>query len=354
MIMRLLVFFLAIGLAAQTRLSVEQLRGFLKSSVELHQPDRTVAAYLKKTKLTNRLSPRQFEDFIAMGVGPMTVEVLRDLMMATKELPAATPVGAPKPAPVFIPPPEAEEQKRVIAEARSYAMGYSKGLPDFLCMQVTRRYIDPSGLGFFGQLDVINARLSYFDQKEDYKVVSVNGRNVDTPMQRLGGATSSGEFGSMMRQLFEPDTMARFEWLRWATLRGKRNHVFQYYVAQPNSHWTINYQDKQQVTPGYRGLVFVERDTLTVTRLTLDADIPADFPVQEAQTILDYDMTDINGKGFMLPLKAEVRMREGKHLVKNEVEFRMYRKFGTDSTITFDTPDPLPETATKETVPVKP
>ena len=45
--MRLLVFFLAIGLAAQTRLSVEQLRGFLKSSVELHQPDKTVAAYLK-------------------------------------------------------------------------------------------------------------------------------------------------------------------------------------------------------------------------------------------------------------------------------------------------------------------
>lgn len=343
-------FLLALTLAAQTRMSVEQLRGFLKSSVDLHQPDKAVAGYLKKTKLTNRLEPRQFEEFIAMGAGPLTVEVLRDLMLATKELPAAAPAPAKAAAPV-IPPPSAEEQKRVIEEARAYAMGYSKGLPDFLCMQVTRRYADPSGLGFYGQQDIINARLSYFDQKEDYKVVSVNGRSVDTPMQRLGGATSSGEFGSMMRELFDSNTAARFDWLRWATLRGKRNHVFQYFVAQPNSRWTINYQDRLQVTPGYRGLVFVERDTLQVTRITLEADIPPDFPVQEAHTTLDYDMTEINGHAFMLPLKAEVKMREGKHLVKNEVEFRMYRKFGADTTITFDTPEPLPATATQETPP---
>jgi hypothetical protein len=336
--MRLIALLLfALALQAQTRLSVEQLRGFLKSSVELHQPDKTVANYLKKVKLTNKLTPRQFEDFIAMGAGPLTIETLRDMMIATKDMVAPAPEAA-KPAAVVIPPPSPEEQQRVINEARAYAMGYSKGLPDFLCMQVTRRYIDPSGLGFFGQLDVINARLSYFDQKEDYKVMSVNGRSVDTPMQRLGGATSSGEFGSMMKELFEPDTMARFEWLRWATLRGKRTHVFQYYVAQPNSHWTINYQDRQQVTPGYRGLVYVERDTLTVTRLTLEADIPPDFPVQEAKTTLDYDMTDISGKAF-------------KNLVKNEVEFRMYRKFGADTSITFDVPEPLPESATKETAP---
>ncbi|MFN9893163.1 MAG: hypothetical protein ACK58M_08010, partial [Acidobacteriota bacterium] len=149
----LVVFLLALTLAAQTRMSVEQLRGFLKSSIELHHPDKSVAGYLKKTKLTNRLEPRQFEEFIAMGAGPLTVEVLRDLMLATKELAAAAPAPVKAAAPV-IPPPSPEEQKRVIDEARSYAMGYSKGLPDFLCMQVTRRYVDPSGLGFYGQQDI--------------------------------------------------------------------------------------------------------------------------------------------------------------------------------------------------------
>jgi hypothetical protein len=30
-------------------------------------------------------------------------------------------------------------------------------------------------------------------------------------------------------------------------------------------------------------------------------------------------------------------------MIKNDVEFRMYRKFGADTSIKFDTPDPLPE-----------
>ena len=169
--------------------------------------------------------------------------------------------------------------------------------------------------------------------------------------QKLDGATSSGEFGSMMRELFEPATAARFEWQRWATLRGKRNHVYTYFVAQPNSRWTVSYQRRDVTTPGYHGLVFVDRESQEVTRITLDADMPASFPVQMATTVLDYDSTDISGAKFMLPLRAEVRMRAGKDLVKNEVEFRMYRKFGADTSIKFDTPEPLGSDVTTEQPP---
>ncbi len=155
----------------------------------------------------------------------------------------------------------------------------------------------------------------------------------------------------MMRELFEPNTMARFEWQRWGTLRGKRNHVYSYFVAQPNSKWTVSYQRTDVTTPGYRGLVFVDRESLEVTRITLDADMPPSFPVQLAQTVLDYDSMDISGSRFMLPLRAEVRMRAGKEMVKNEVEFRLYRKFGADTSIKFDTPEPLPSDVTTEQPP---
>jgi hypothetical protein len=37
-----------------------------------------------------------------------------------------------------------------------------------------------------------------------------------------------------------------------------------------------------------------------------------------------------------------MRMRSGKFLSKNEVEFRMYRKFGAEAIIVRD-PEPLPE-----------
>jgi hypothetical protein len=76
--------------------------------------------------------------------------------------------------------------------------------------------------------------------------------------------------------------------------------------------------------------------------VTLDAqDIPSFFPIQMARTQLDYDYTDIGGSTYLLPLRAEVKMREGKLLVRNDIEFRNYRKFGADTSITFDTPEPL-------------
>lgn len=348
------VLLLAVPAFAQMRMTIEQLRSFMKSSVDLHQPDKQVADYLRKSKLTQKLDAAAFEEFSGMpGVGPKTVEALRDLVTATAALPpppAPVKAGVKPPAPV-IPPPSAEDQREVIEKAREYALGYSKRLPDFICMQVTRRYVDPSGLEFWRTADTITTRLSYFEQKEDYKVITINGRMTDVNYQKLDGATSSGEFGSMMRELFEPNTAAKFEWQRWATLRGRRNHVYTYFVAQPNSKWTVSYQRTDVTTPGYRGLVFVDRETNEVNRITLDADMPPTFPVQMATTVLDYDSTDISGVKFMLPLRAEVRMRAGKDLIKNEVEFRLYRKFGADTSIKFDTPEPLPSDATTEQPP---
>jgi hypothetical protein len=88
-----------------------------------------------------------------------------------------------------------------------------------------------------------------------------------------------------------------------------------------------------------------------VLRVTLEAeDIPPSFPVQQASSMLDYDFTEISGQQHLLPLRAVVRMRQGKLLTKNEVEFRLYRKFTADATITF-TPEPLPEDKTEEQPP---
>jgi hypothetical protein len=36
---------------------------------------------------------------------------------------------------------------------------------------------------------------------------------------------------------------------------------------------------------------------------------------------MNYDFTKVSGQSFLLPLKSEIHSREGKFLVKNEVEF---------------------------------
>jgi hypothetical protein len=70
-------------------------------------------------------------------------------------------------------------------------------------------------------------------------------------------------------------------------------------------------------------------------------EIPPDFGLQEAGTRLDYDYIDVGGQDFLLPLKGRVAMRSGKLLSRNDVEFRLYRKFSAEATISFGEIDDL-------------
>ena len=291
---------------------------------------------------------------------PAWLDALHALRDRSQNLAAAklAPLNA-KPAP--IPPPSSEEQAAIISEVRDYALNYSKSLPDFICTQVTRRYAAPApGTKYGGAAgsdptwylqDTLTIKLSYFEQKEDYKLILVNNSMTNQDYKSLGGATTTGDFGSMMREIFEPSTQAHFEWDHWATLRGRRTLVFSYRVDQSRSQWHINYDRKMDIVPAYRGLVYVDRDTHMVTRVTLEAiDVPAGFPIKRAETVLDYDYQDISGHTFLLPLKASTIMASAEYLTKNDEEFRVYRKYSADTTITFDseTPEPLPEDKTKE------
>ena len=74
--------------------------------------------------------------------------------------------------------------------------------------------------------------------------------------------------------------------------------------------------------------------------------IPKGFPMQEARSRLDYDYIDLSGEPFLLPLKAQTFVRSSRLLTRNDLEFRLYRKFTAEATITFEEIEglePLPE-----------
>jgi hypothetical protein len=351
-------------------LTVEKLVSFLESSQKMikqgKMTDRELANYLSKVRLTERLDDRTIEDLQGAGaIGPKTLEALHALRDRSQTLTVARLVPENKPVP--IPPPSSEEQAAVMDEVREYALNYSKTLPDFICTQVTRRYAAPApGTKYGGAVgsdptwylqDTLTIKLSYFEQKEDYKLILVNNAMTTQDYKTLGGATTTGDFGSMMRQIFERATEAHFEWDHWATLRGRRTLVFSYRVDQERSQWHINYDRKMDIVPAYKGLVYIDKDTHMVTRVTLDAaNIPPDFPIHRAETVLDYDYQDISGHTFLLPLKSSTIMASSQYLTKNDEEFRVYRKYSTESDIKYesDTPEPLPEDKTKETTPPTP
>jgi hypothetical protein len=290
-------------------------------------------------KLTERLTDRDLLMMVAEGPGPETTEELKEMQEATKSLPIPEDMVKPAtPPPAPMPAPPVADQERILSEAREIALDYTKHLPDFLCLQYTRRYVDPQGTDYFQQVDTVAARLSYFDQKEEYKVISVGGKLSDKDYQKLGGAISSGEFGTMLKQIFEPETAAEFGFERWAKLDGRICLVYHYHVTRARSKWSIDWNNGEQVySPAYSGSIFIDREVPVVMRVTLVAEgMPASFPIQEAKSTLNYGYQDLSGKQFLLPLNSEMRMRQGRLLVKNETEFRNYRKYSADAVITFD------------------
>lgn len=351
------VFVFALAVSAQT-LSVAQLRSFLQSSIQLKQSDKEVAGFLSHVKLTERLDDRTVEDLQGLGIGPRTLAALRSLEDESRNLDAAAP-AAPEAKPKPIPPPSAEEQAAWITEAREYALNYSKDLPDFICTQVTRRYVAAApggrydarsqGAGSWQLQDTLTIRLSYFNQKEDYKLILVNNTVTQQDYKKLSGAVSTGEFGSMLRDIFEPGTEAHFEWDHWATLRGRRALAFAYHVTQPHSQWELDYQHQQQMRPAYNGLVYLDQQSHQILRVTMVTEgVPASFPIHQAETVLDYDYQTLSGRRFLLPLKADSRMKTNDVLSRLDEEFRLYRKFATESEIKYDTPEPLPPDQTQE------
>lgn len=346
-----LVTAFALTAAGEMPLTVAKLTDFIKSAVQLKQPDKQVAETLRHFKMVEKLDDRTIEDLQSLGAGPKTVAALKELGDASASLPEPPP-PAPKPVVVPIPPPDSIEQAKIIDEAREYVMNYTQGLPNFICVQVTRRDIDRGATGAsWYHMDTITARLSYNGQHEDYEVIMKDNQPVtNVKMDQLGGTVSAGEFGTMMSEIFEPRSQAQFTWDHWATLRGRRTYVFAYDIAQENSQYHIIETDtKREIVPAYRGLIYIDRDTKMVTKITLNPyDIPSDFPIREAHESLDYDFQTIGDMQYMLPLKAVLTSKLSRFMTRNDIEFRLYRKFETGSTIKFDTPDPLPDDQTKE------
>jgi len=82
--------------------------------------------------------------------------------------------------------------------------------------------------------------------------------------------------------------------------------------------------------------VAVDPETGAILHVTQHAVLPMSFPIRDSSAIVDYNYAEVGGRKYLLPLHAEITMAAGRYKSRNEVEFKDYRKFQTDATITFD------------------
>ena len=128
--------------------------------------------------------------------------------------------------------------------------------------------------------------------------------------------------------------------------------MFAYDVQQEYSKYRVEADDKRIIMPAYRGLVYIDEDTKMVVKIVMTPyDMPSTFPIHDITSSLDYDFETIGDQQYMLPLKSVLtskrdrQMTQERHRIPavSQVRNRIAR-------IKFETPDPLPEDQTKETL----
>jgi hypothetical protein len=232
------------------------------------------------------------------------------------------------------------EEAVLLESAREAALRYSDSLPDFICTEVVRRTQDPQGNGRWHSVDMLTIKLSYFGHKEDYKLMLVNGKPTALDYLHAGGALSTGEFGTRLLSLFEPRSHAEFHWKGWTTIRKRRAARFSYRIAREDSIFRIQYgavaEGSNSIVVPYHGEVFVDEQTHMVLRMTQQGEIPVGFPITFSESIVDYEFAEVGGKPYLLPTAAYVKTSSGRFSAENNVQFRDYRKFQTETNISFD------------------
>ena len=233
--------------------------------------------------------------------------------------------------------PEPAEQAALLASARESALTYANGLPNFLCVEAIDRSGDAKGTGAWKHMDSIVEVLRYQDRSERRTVVEVNGQKSSVAADRIEGARSNGEFGSLLQTVFDPAAQASFTWERAQEIDGATQQVFAYTVDADHSTFFVSDHSGEKRRSALQGLVFVDGQTRAVRRLVAQTEgLPPTFGVRSSWMAMNYDYVAINNHDYLLPTRGEVGLIQGKRQVtRNELRFRDYRRFGSKVKITY-------------------
>ncbi len=239
-------------------------------------------------------------------------------------------------------PPMAEATE-LLERTRKTTLGAAEKMPDYLVKQNIIRSHAFGQSKNWAPYDRLSIAVSYRQSAgEDYKLLSVNGIPATEDQSygmKLGGTVSTGEYVTALTELFKPESRAEFTPIDTDTLRGRRTIIYEYEVKKAFSHQSLAWGEggsiKEQTISGYRGRIWVDRETNRVLRLEdVSTEIDAGFPITAASKVIDYDWVTINEQQHLLPAHAVVeltdRYRGQTEQTRNEILFRGYRKFGAE------------------------
>jgi hypothetical protein len=221
--------------------------------------------------------------------------------------------------------------------AREATFEFDQKLPNFVCQEMVTRYESVTQKTDWHAADLLSYDLVYEDGKEDYRNPKINGKAVKAGADKDTGSWSSGEFGSLVIDVFHPATAADFRPKGQETMNHRTAKVYTFAVTKEHSHWRIQ-GGAQWIMPAYKGTIWIDKETHRALRIEIEAvNMPKAFILDHTESAADYDFVMIKDQKILLPTHAEVLSCERGtfNCSRNAIDFRNYHAYTGESSITF-------------------
>jgi hypothetical protein len=253
------------------------------------------------------------------------------------------------------------EAAEVLEKARENTRAIVEEMPDFVVKQLITRSDAYAGTGNWKPYDNLVIAVSYSAEKgEQYRVMARNGAPVNdsttaSSYHGLDGATSGGEFVEDLQKIFRPESKTLFKLLTTDVERGRRAIVYEYEILiENNKDGGVGLKGPvySSSPAGEKGRIWIDRDTNRVLRVEYKAtNIDPAFAVKAVSKTIEYDMVDIAGEKYLMPIMSDFRgtvAGSGKLFEsRNLIRFRNYQKYGSEVRILDDDIEPQPEPTPK-------
>jgi hypothetical protein len=223
----------------------------------------------------------------------------------------------------------------LLEQARSHAAEFIDDLPNFVVTQIVTRSVRMPGKKDWRRQDKLEIEVSYRAKTgEQFKLMRYNDKPAQMSYDQLKGATSTGEFGSILGAVFSPESKAEFKEIRREVFHGHQTVIYNYMVQKMFSGNTItDVNTGRAITTAYSGSIWIDMESGRVLRIKQTAeDIQPGFPITMAERAVEYDWITLDGQRHLLPIYAEVILGNDlkQYYLRNVIELRNYHKFDSD------------------------
>lgn len=241
--------------------------------------------------------------------------------------------------------PSDAESSELLERTRNVTLAAAGAMPDFIVKQIIKRSVAYGQTTNWIPQDNLTVAVGYrANSGEEYRVLTVNGMPAGEDVKEgkdyskyVKGATSSGvEYVSALADIFKPESQTEFKVVDTDLIRDRRTIVYEYIVKKEFSKLTLSVGNTgASAVVGSRGRMWIDRELDRVLRFEqIATEIPPDFPITAASSLIDYNWVDINEHKYLLPMHSEILMTTSQPKLtlqsRNDVRFRGYQKFGAE------------------------